>query len=174
MAAPPPDDKPNIKLVNNFVKASGWRSMNDFIVDFFNSSEGAPSLRYIEGKTYGPARILNAWTISVPSNESRSALNESITKKAAEILVAESSAVIHNKTLQVSSSGLTIPFLTNNFGLTSIWAVYKTLLPCLILVLTTLLTALNNYERKHSREKFSKDDMARQVSFCLINFKVVV
>ena len=49
------------------------------------------------------------------------------------------------------------------FGLQKIKKIYNTLLPCLTLLLSTLLTAQNDYERKNGTEKIGKHDMATKV-----------
>src|ERR1700761_2725835 len=71
------------------IKNCGWRSTNQFVEVFYNSTEAAQSLRYQQGSEYGPERIMTAWMKNVPSGDARQVLNLAITRKAAEIMVKE-------------------------------------------------------------------------------------
>ncbi|THH13672.1 hypothetical protein EUX98_g9693 [Antrodiella citrinella] len=167
-AATSPQDA-KVKATATAIKSNGWRSVNDFIVDYYRSSEGPASLRFVPGRAYGLERILQAWTESVPSENAREKLNMVITQKATEIIVKESTNAIRRKDLQLSATTLTIPLLTTDFALSKIYDIYTSILPCLFFLLNSLLTATNDYERSHRTEKLGKDEMARQMILVLIS-----
>jgi len=106
---------------------------------------------------------MTAWMANVPSGDARVQLNLSITRKAAEIMVQESTKAYHNNRLCLSALGLNAELVNSNFGLEKIRTTYNTLLPCLTILLTILLTAQNNYEQKKGVEKIGKHDMATKV-----------
>lgn len=148
----------------NKVKVSGWRSINEFIEAYYNEPTCASqSLRYQPGTNFIPSRILDIWMIQVPSQAARDELNMTITRKAAEIMVKESTRAYHDPSLRLSSTGLDIPYLTTDFGLKKVQDTYFTLLPCLTFLLHALLTAENDYERWNGKEKVGKDLMASKV-----------
>ena len=149
-----------------YLKNAGWRSTNDFILDHYNSPASATqSLRLQSSATYAPDAIMAAWLANVPPGPSQKELHLSITQHAAQIMVNESTAAYHNKKLCLSSSGLNIPYLTTDFGLKQIQDIYSQLLPCLSLLLITLLTALNDYEKRKGSGKVGKEIIAARVSF---------
>jgi len=108
---------------------------------------------------------MTAWMKNVPSGDAREVLNLAITRKAAEIMVKESTRAYHDDFLHLSASGLTADFVGTDFGLEKIKNIYSTLLPCLTLLLSTLLTAQNDYEKKKGVEKIGKEVMAAKVCF---------
>jgi len=73
-------------------------------------------------------------------------------------MIAESTLACHREDLQVPSTKVTVPYLTTDFGLKRLAAIYQSLLPCLWLLLTALMTAVNDYETKTGREKQGKDE----------------
>ena len=160
----PPRDKKIIKTVQS-IKDCGWRSTNHFIEAFYSSTEASQSLRYQQGSEYGPERIMTTWMENVPSGDARQALNLAITRKAAEIMVKESTKAYHHNFLRLSASGLTADFVDTDFGLEKIKRIYSTFLPCLTLLLSTLLMAQNDYEKKKGVEKIGKQVMAPKVHF---------
>ena len=91
-------------------------------------------------------------------------LNLAITRKAAEIMVKESTRAYRNDFLRLSASGLTADFVDTDFGLEKIKNIYSTFLPCLTLLLSTLLMAQNDYEKKKGVEKIGKEVMAAKAS----------
>lgn len=78
-------------------------------------------------------------------------------------MVQESTKAYHDNGLRLSASGLNAELINSDFGLEKIRTTYNTLLPCLTLLLTILLTAQNDYERKRGVEKIGKHDMAAKV-----------
>ncbi|THH30682.1 hypothetical protein EUX98_g3491 [Antrodiella citrinella] len=163
--APSSSSKKDIRSVTDYIRERGWRFANDFFVDFFRSSEVAP----VCGNTFGPERILDVWTDSVPAGGARAKPNSIVTAKAVKMLVKESTAAIQNPELKISAPGLTIPFLTTDFGLRKIYDIYMTLLLCLFFVLNALLTAPNNYEHWNATEKPGKADSASQAILIVIS-----
>ena len=164
----PPGQQPRHQKISKTVdaiKKCGWRTTNDFVEGFYCSSEAAQSLRYQPGSSYGPERILTAWMSNVPSGDAKKKLYLSITQKAAEIMVQESSKAYHDNGLCLiaSSSGFNAELVNSKFGLEKIKKTYDTLLPCLTLLLSMLLTAQNDYERKKGAEKIGKHHMAAKV-----------
>lgn len=153
-----------LKETTAAIKKLGWRSTNDFIQAFYCSPLAAQALRYQPGSTFGPANVLASWKVYAPSEESRNEINRTITRAAAEIVIQESTRAYRNSSLQISSTGLNIPFLTTEFGLNKIQKTYTSLLPCLYLLLTMLLSAENDYERKIGRGKKGKVEMVPKVS----------
>jgi len=149
-----------------YLKNSGWRSTNDFILDHYNSPASATqSLCLQSSATYAPDAIIAAWLANVPPGPSQKELHLSITRHAAQIMVNESTAAYHNKKLCLSSSGLNIPYLTTDFGLKQIQDIYSQILPCLSVLLITLLTAPNDYEKRKGSGKVGKEIIATRVSF---------
>jgi len=62
-----PGQKPrDQKIVETLgaIKSCGWRSTNQFIEAFYASGEATQSLRYQPDSTYGPERIMTAWSDS--------------------------------------------------------------------------------------------------------------
>jgi len=162
----PPGQQAHDQKISKTVKAikkCGWRTTNEFFEGFYGSSEAAQSLRYQPGSSYGPERILTAWMSNVPSGDAKEKLHLSITQKAAEIMVQESTKAYHDNGLRLAASGLNADLVNSNFGLENIKKTYDTLLPCLTFLLSTLLTAQNDYERKKGAEKIGKHDMAAKV-----------
>ncbi|KAF8871852.1 hypothetical protein CPB84DRAFT_1854765 [Gymnopilus junonius] len=100
---------------------------------------------------------------NVPQGKAKQQLNLSITRKAAEIMVDESTAAYHQESLQLSASGLNSRHVDMNFGLEHLKTVYCMFMPCLTLLLTTILTAENDYERKKGVEKRGKENMAAKI-----------
>ena len=155
------------KIANtvNAIKECGWRSTNEFIEGFYGSSDAAQSLRYQPGSGYGPERVLALWMSNVPSGDAKNKLYLTITQKAAEIMIQESTKAYHDNGLRLaaSSSGFNAELVDSKLGLEKIKKTYDSLLPCLTLLLSMLLTAQNDYERKKGAEKIGKYDMAAKV-----------
>ena len=158
--APGQHHRQKISKTVNAIKNCGWRTTNEFIKGFYDSSEAVQSLCYQSGSSYGPERILTSWMSNVPSGNAKEKLYLSITQKAAEIMVQESTMVYHDKglCLAASSSGFNAELVDSKCGLEKIKKTYDTLLPCLTLLLSMLLTAQNDYERKKGTEKIGKDE----------------
>jgi hypothetical protein len=164
----PPGQKPRDEKVIQTIQAikdCGWRSTNQFVEVFYGSTVAAQSLRYQPGSEYSPERIMSAWMKNVPSGDARQVLNLAITRKAAEIMVKESTRAYHNDFLRLSASELTADFVGTDFGLEKIKKIYSTFLPCLTLLLSTLLMAQNDYEKKKGVEKIGKEVMAAKACF---------
>ena len=157
--------KKRLQDAATYLKKASWRSTNDFILDHYNTPTSASqSLRLQpQSMSYAPDDIMDAWLANVPPG-SKKELHLSITRHAAQIMVNESTAAYHNKQLCLSSSGLDIPYLTTDFGLKKIQNVYSKLLPCLSVLLITLLTAPNDYEKRKGAGKIGKDTNAARVS----------
>ncbi|KAJ3560741.1 hypothetical protein NP233_g10638 [Leucocoprinus birnbaumii] len=61
------------------LKNYGYRSPNDFIIDFYTSrNHSSQSLRYQDGMAYAPAKLLEIWLRNVPSGRSFEELNSAI------------------------------------------------------------------------------------------------
>ena len=148
--------KTKLQVTVDKVKASGWRSINDFITAYYSEPTFASqSLRYQPETDFIPSRILDIWMVQVPSQAAKYELNMTITRKAAEIMIKESTKAYHDPSLRLSTAGLDIPYLTTDFGLKRIQDTYFSLLPCLMFLLHALLTAKNDYERWNGKEKIS-------------------
>ena len=115
----PPRDERVVQTIQA-IKDCGWRSTNQFVEAFYSSTEAAQSLRYQEGSDYGPEQIMTAWMKNVPSADAKQALNLAITRKAAEVMVKESTRAYHNDFLRLSASGLTADIVGTDFGLEKI------------------------------------------------------
>ena len=153
------------------MKKIGFRSINDFIIAYYSSTHGAQSLRSQEGKSYGPAKILDAWTANVP-NGAEEALHMSIVNKTSEILLREAKRAAHTSELKLTSEGkgdLNFSCLTSDAGLDDIQNCYLNILPCLCTLLYALLTAPNDYETWNHTEKKGKFKAAYKVSKYLIS-----
>ncbi|KAF8984622.1 hypothetical protein BDQ17DRAFT_1336157 [Cyathus striatus] len=141
----------------------GYRSPNEFVLAFYHSEgHAAQALRYQENASYIPSSILQAWSQNSPK-ESRNHLNSAITQAATDIIVAELLKACRDPTLQLSAAGITVPFLTSDFGLDQIKCSYDTLLPCFTILLSSVITATNDYEHKKNTEKIGKDVMAIRI-----------
>ena len=151
------------------VKANNWTSLNDFLYAFYSSNDpdisrqAGTCIGYKEGRTYSPEKLLDIW-MQRSTSDSKPHLKEVITKKAGAILVEESSKAISDPRLRVHSTGATIPRLTTDFGLGKLAEIYQSLLPCMWLLLSMVLMAENNYERKNHRPKQNKESRAFQAS----------
>lgn len=157
--------KKKLDKAATYLKNTGWRSTNEFILDHYNSPVfTTQSLRFQSSSIYAPDAIMAAWLANVPPGPSQKELNLSITRHAAQIMVNESTAAYHNKKLCLSSSGVNIPYLTTDFGLKQIQDIYSELLPCLSVLLIMLLTAQNDYEKRKGSGKVGKDINAARVS----------
>jgi hypothetical protein len=128
------------------------------------SQQARRNLSYTAGQSFAPEKILNAWLDHGPSGESQEQLHLAITRKAADIMVKETDKAYHQDELRISSSKLDIPYLTTEFGLKKMLVLYQTVLPCLWLLLSTILAAQNDYEKKTGREKEGKEEMIPRVS----------
>ncbi|KAI0739876.1 hypothetical protein C8Q80DRAFT_1274908 [Daedaleopsis nitida] len=150
-----------LHTVTSAVSESGFRSVNDFLLAFYTSKnddiiqQAHSNLRYSPCAAFGPEKI---------TGESRRQLHLAITRKAADIMVEESTKAYQHENLRISASGIDIPYLSTSFSLTAIWELYQTLLPCLCLLLHVLLSAPNHYERDHGVEKQGKGEMVVRVS----------
>jgi hypothetical protein len=150
--------------VTDVLKTNGWCSVNDFLLMFYTSNDPIVSqqaqrnLSYTAGQSFAPEKILNAWLDHGPLGESQDQLHLAITHKAANIMVKETDDAYHQDELHISSLKLNIPYLTTEFGLKKILVLYQTVLPCLWLLLLTILAAQNDYEKKMGREKGGKEE----------------
>ena len=153
------------------VKDVGFRSVNDFILMYYQSVQGVQSLCAQEDKSYGPAKILDMWTGNVP-NGSENALNMALINKASEIVVQEVRRVAWWPELCLTAEGdgdLNVGNLTSEFGLESIKEQYLMFLPCLCTFLYNLLTAPNDYETWKHTEKKGKSNAAYKVLVVIIS-----
>ena len=174
---PPGQQSLELKLKKSVkaLKSLGWRSINEFVEQTYNNEDmAAQSLRFREDSSYAPEAILTAWLARVPSEAARAELNMAITRKAATIMVDESTKAYHHADLRLSTSDLELAYDTPDFGLQKLQDLYLSLLPCLSYLLHALLTAQNDYERWNKREKIGKDDMALKVSTCLFLLDLVL
>jgi hypothetical protein len=154
------------------LKGLGWKSTNTFIEAYYcNNDMASQSLRFQAGSSYAPEAIMTAWLARVPSGASRTELKMAITRKAAEIMVSESTKAYHHPDLRLSSSDLDIAYLTTDFGLQKLQSLYISLLPCLSFLLQALLTAENDYERWNGREKIAKNHKALKVRHSLVSLR---
>ncbi|KIM71540.1 hypothetical protein PILCRDRAFT_16981 [Piloderma croceum F 1598] len=161
--------------VTDALKTNGWRSVNDFLLAFYTSNDPIVSqqaqrnLSYTAGQSFAPEKILDAWLDHGPSGESRDQLHLAITRKAAKIMIKETDKAYHQDELRISSSKLDIPYLTTEFGLKKMLVLYQTVLLCLWLLLSTILAAQNDYEKKTGREKEGKEEMIPRVTMVIIS-----
>jgi hypothetical protein len=83
------------------IKSAGFRSPNDFILKYYESVQGIQSLRAQEDKSYGPTKMLDAWTRNVPKG-SEDILNMAI------IIFAHccSLSVLYNVTILPAEFGI--------------------------------------------------------------------
>ncbi|KAI0742044.1 hypothetical protein C8Q80DRAFT_1274366 [Daedaleopsis nitida] len=164
-----------IKNVLMAVRDNKWESFNDFLLAFYTSEDQAisrqanTSLGYKQGQTYA----LDIW-VKNTHGESQQYLKQVITRKASEILISESDRALKEDSLHVSATGATIPRLTGDFGLSRLAELYRTLLPCMWLLLFALLTAENMYEWKSHRTKVNKETQAVQIVVVLISILLYV
>lgn len=158
-----------IKHVLSAVSQAKWSSFNEFLLAFYTSEDSdvarqaGTCLGYKEGQSYAPERLLETWLMKT-TGETNAHLKEVIVRKAGDILVRESDRALRDPELRLPSTETTIPRLTTDFGLNRLTAIYQTLLPCMWMLLVTLMTATNTYEQKFHREKLNKDARAAQVS----------
>ncbi|TFY74571.1 hypothetical protein EWM64_g9441 [Hericium alpestre] len=157
------------------IKSNGWRSINDFLTAFYTSDDDTvkqvsnTNLRYKAGQTFAPDVLIDAWLTNGPKGESRKKLHETITRRAADVMIKESTRACNNPALKVSSSHVTVPYLTSEFGLNDVMSLYRTLLPCLWLFLSLLIMAPNTYEKSHHTEKLEKDVKASRIIVVIIS-----
>lgn len=153
------------------VKGIGFRSVNDFILAYYQSVQGIQSLRAQEDKLYGPAKILDMWSGNVP-NGSENVLNMAFINKATEIVVQEVRKAARRPELCRTAEGdgdVNVGNLTSEFGLESIKEHYLTFLPCLCTLLYGLLTAPNDYETWKHTEKKGKSNAAYKVLVVIVS-----
>ena len=149
------------------IKTSGFCSTNHFIQAHYGSEYAAQSLWHQSGKSYGSAQLIDLWMKYVLSG-SKLKLNLTITQKATEIIVKESTMGYQHPEFQLSSFRLDIPYLTTEFGLKKIQDTYATLLPCLSFLLHGLLTAKNKYKWRNNHEKKKKTEISQKMS-CMLS-----
>lgn len=158
-----------IKNVMSVLKANGWESFSQFVTAFYTSKDGDLStqirsnLTYRENCAFAPAAIMDAWDEACPSGASRRQLDLAFTKKAAEVMVRETSTAAKNPELRMPSTTINVPALTTEFALKSVSEIYQKTLPCLWFLLFTVLTAENEYERKTGTSKEGKEERAMKV-----------
>ncbi|KAF8156595.1 hypothetical protein B0H34DRAFT_675048 [Crassisporium funariophilum] len=112
---------------------------------------------------------MTAWIKNVPSGDARNQLNLIITQKAGEIMVQESTKAYNNNGLPLVSIRTQCRTPQLRIWLEKIRGTYNTLLPCLNLLLSTLLTAQNDYEKKKGVKNLGKHDMAGKIVFVIIS-----
>jgi hypothetical protein len=154
------------------IKYVGWASMNQFLLAFYTSDnpevlqQSRSSLSYTEGQAFALEKILDAWLKNGPTGNSHDQLQLTITQKTATIMIKETDKAYHWDELCISSSQLDIPYLTTECGLKKMASMYQTTLPCLWLLLSTILAAPNDYEKEQSKEKEGKEEMILRV--CIV------
>lgn len=159
-----------IQAVLQAVKDHNWRSLNDFLLAYYSSNDAeiaqqaGRNIAYTEGKRFAPEQIIDSW-LDTAHGETKRQLEMMLTRKAAGILVEESSRACHKPALKLPASKVETSYLSTDFALSKLATIYQTMLPCLWLLLMTLLTAPNDYERKHGKEKKGKDTRFPPVSF---------
>ncbi|KAF8979824.1 hypothetical protein BDQ17DRAFT_1439269 [Cyathus striatus] len=153
----------------DMLKQVGFQSGNEFVQAFYESeSHASQALHYQQDANYAPSAILNGWMCNVPK-EALSHLNSAVTKAAIEIIIAESTIACKDNTLRLSSSGITVSYLTTDFGLNQIQTTYTKLLPCFSTLLLAVLTAKNKYEQQKGTEKLNKELKASQIVVVIIS-----
>ncbi|TFY76948.1 hypothetical protein EWM64_g7063 [Hericium alpestre] len=159
----------------NAIKGHGWSSVTDFQSAFYTSTDktikqlSGSNLRYVEGRAFAPDVLTSAWLSNGPKGESRKQLHRTITRKAASIMIDESSRACNLDELRISSQHISIPYLTTDFALKKLYGIYTSFLPCLCLLLTMLLTAPNTYERTKHVEKADKHEKAARIVVVIIS-----
>ncbi|TFY74351.1 hypothetical protein EWM64_g9660 [Hericium alpestre] len=165
-----------IKNILGAIRNESW-SVNEFLIHFYNSddpdirAQANRNLTYVEGTRYGPDRILNAWTSNVPNQASRDRLNRSLTEQVTHIVVDESTRAYRRDDLHLPANSATTAHFTTDFAFENILRVYRTVLPCLWMILYALLVAANDYERKHGPgfSKKEKDFRASGIILVIIS-----
>ncbi|KAI1790167.1 hypothetical protein LXA43DRAFT_523935 [Ganoderma leucocontextum] len=163
-----------IKGVLTAIKANNWNSFNEFLLAFYSSTDPTVSaqahrsLAYTKDKAFPPEQILDAW-LAGTHGESRQQLQLTLTRKTADFVVHESSRACKDSTLQLASTTVDVESLTTNLALKRLASLFQTLLPCLWLLLISLLTATNVYERKHKTTKLGKDERAARIAVVVIS-----
>lgn len=158
-----------IQAVLQAVKDNNWRSLNEFLLAYYNSKDvniaqqAGRNIAYTDKKRFAPEQLIDSW-LSSSHGETKRQLELTITRKAAGILVQESTRACHEDRLKLTSSKVDTAYLSTDFALSKLANIYQTLLPCLWLLLMTLLSAPNEYERKKQREKRQKDTRFPPVS----------
>ncbi|KAI1791172.1 hypothetical protein LXA43DRAFT_1142675 [Ganoderma leucocontextum] len=165
-----------IDAVLTAISQNKWSSINEFLLAFYTcqdpkiSTRARRSIAYTEKKVFPPRQIMDAW-FSCPNlrPKTKHELGLAVTEKAAAVMVEESSRACKEKSLQLSSTGVDIESLTVNLALRQLAETFQRLLPCLWLLLTTLLMATNTYERKNKKEKIGKADTATRICVVVIS-----
>ncbi|KAH9917480.1 uncharacterized protein B0H18DRAFT_958331 [Fomitopsis serialis] len=163
-----------IKTVLETIKEQRWTSVNDFLLAYYNSNDpdiaqqARRNIAYTDGKRFAPAQILDSWLESA-HGETKHQLELMITHKAADILVKESTKACHDHKLKLASTKVDTAYLSTDFALSKLAAMYQAMLPCMWLLLMTVLTATNDYERKKKKEKRDKDSKIPPVIVIIIS-----
>ncbi|KAF5334932.1 hypothetical protein D9611_010044 [Ephemerocybe angulata] len=164
-----------LKASDVWIKANGWRSTNEYVQAYYSSPSFAPqALRHDSNASYKPVEILDSWMKNAPSKEATNALNAAVMKHATAAIIKESDSALNDPELSLPALSITISRLANNFGLETVQSIYLSTLPCLALLLTSIMTAPNNYERWNHVEKEGKHDRAAKAMVIIISMMLFI
>jgi hypothetical protein len=156
------------------IRGSGWRSVGEFLVEFFSSDDptvkrqAASFLTYYEDRNYTPATILSLWKARIPSGASARHLDKVLMVAATSIMSKEVTIACRDTELKLSATELKISHLTPSHGLEKICVTYTRLLPMTWTLLTDILMAENDYERYKHATRIDKDAVAKRVGLFVL------
>lgn len=126
-----------LALAITSIKEAGCRSLNEFMLAFYNSQHASQSLKAQEGKAYSPGRIMDAWFDNA-TPDARKALQDKVMWTAATIVKQEMQQASNHSELCIPSEDkkkLNLAYLkSDSFGLTQTHGIYKRLLPYIVTV----------------------------------------
>ncbi|TBU40577.1 hypothetical protein BD309DRAFT_1046122 [Dichomitus squalens] len=178
-SVPPPlsNQARRVEKINGVLKAvtdNHWKSLNDFLIAFYTSRDKAifthsqRTITFSCNKVFPPERLLDAWLDSATGDTAHE-LRRTPIRKATDIMVEESTRACTNPSLHLSSTGIDVSDLKDNMLLGQLAKTFQTLLPCLWLLLMTLLTAANAYEKKTRKVKVDKDPRVSRIAVVMIS-----
>ncbi|KAI0729034.1 hypothetical protein C8Q72DRAFT_794842 [Fomitopsis betulina] len=156
------------------MKENNWRSFNEFLLASYTSKDEEITkqarccIAHTDGKSFPPEQILDTW-LATNNQDTKVALEEMVTWKAADVLVRESTRACHEDKLKLTSAKVDTMYLATGSGLLKLAGIYETLLPCLWMLLVILLSAPNDYEYKMNRVKKDQDTQLPPVIVVIIS-----
>jgi hypothetical protein len=164
----PPDVCKGVQGVLNALKPAGFRSINDFLLEYYLSDNEAivelaqRLLQYRSNRhdRFFPRRLLPAIEARC-SGDAATQFRVAMTKRVGEYVKGESNSAIRQPSLHLDLNDHRLADETSLFD--SLYSTYQAILPCLCLLLSILLTASNKYERDRKVEKVGKAETAARV-----------
>ncbi|TFY56499.1 hypothetical protein EVJ58_g7606 [Rhodofomes roseus] len=108
-----------IRAVLQAVKENNWRSFNEFLLAFYTSQDeeiakqAGRCIAHTDGKSFPPEQILDIW-LATNNQDTKVALEQMVTRKAADVLVRESTRACHEDKLKLTSAKVDATYISTS------------------------------------------------------------